>query len=59
MYFVLYKDNAGYWRWTLKASNHEAIAVSSESYVRKTDAQHGINLTKAAYNAPVYEREAA
>ncbi len=59
MYFVLYKDNAGYWRWTLKASNHEPIAVSSESYVRKADAEYGINLTKSAYNAPVHEQRAA
>ncbi|PTQ69706.1 YegP family protein [Celeribacter persicus] len=59
MYFVLYKDRVGFWRWTLKASNHEAIAVSSESYVRKADAEYGIQLTKSAYNAPVYERESA
>jgi uncharacterized protein YegP (UPF0339 family) len=59
MYFVLYKDRAGFWRWTLKASNHEPIAVASEGYVRKSDAQHGIDLTKSAYSAPVYERESA
>ncbi len=59
MYFVIGKDTAGFWRWTLKASNHEPIAVSSESYVRKADAEHGINLTKSSYNAPVYDRAAA
>ena len=59
MYYILFKDVAGYWRWTLKAANHEPIAVSSESYVRKADAQHGINLTKSAHSAPVYERETA
>ncbi|RVT83469.1 DUF1508 domain-containing protein [Rhodobacteraceae bacterium CCMM004] len=59
MYYRLYKDRAGYWRWTLYASNHEIIAVSSESYVRKVDAQHGINLTKSSFSAPVYETEAA
>ena len=59
MYYVLYKDTAGYWRWTLKASNHETISVSSESYVRKVDAEHGINLTKSSSNAPVYDRAAA
>jgi uncharacterized protein YegP (UPF0339 family) len=59
MYFVLFKDVAGYWRWTLKASNHEPIAVSSESYVRKVDAQYGIDLTKSAHNALVYKRESA
>ena len=59
MYYVLYKDVAGYWRWTLKASNHEPIAVSSETYVRKADAEHGISLTKSSHNAPVYDRAAA
>ena len=59
MYFVLYKDTAGYWRWTLKASNHEPIAVSSESYVRKADAEYGIQLNKSSYDAPVVERAAA
>lgn len=59
MYFVLFKDVAGYWRWTLKASNHEPIAVSSESYVNKAGAEHGIALAKSAYNAPVYERAVA
>jgi len=59
MYYVVYKDTAGYWRWTLKASNHEPIAVSSESYVRKVDAEHGINLTKSSASAPVYDRAAA
>ncbi|SLN69497.1 hypothetical protein TRL7639_04043 [Falsiruegeria litorea R37] len=59
MYFVLFKDVAGYWRWTLKASNHEPIAVSSESYVRKSDAEYSIRLVKSASNAPVYDRAAA
>ena len=59
MYYIMYKDRSGYWRWTLKASNHEPIAVSSESYVRKSDAQHGLDLTKSSFNAPVYERESA
>lgn len=59
MYIVLYPDNGGFWRWTLKAANHEPIAVSSESYVRKSDAEHGIRLMKSATNAPVYERESA
>ena len=59
MYFYLYKDTTGQWRWRLNAANHETIAVSSESYVRKTDAEYGITLTKSAFNAPVYEQKAA
>ncbi len=56
MYFTLYKDVAGMWRWNLKASNHAIIAVSSESYIRRVDAEYGISLTKSAHNAPVHER---
>ena len=59
MYFYLYKDVTGQWRWKLNASNHETIAVSSESYVRKADAEYGITLTKSAFSAPVYEQKAA
>lgn len=56
MYFVIYRDNQSYWRWTLYASNHKVIAVSSESYVSKTDCQAALNLVKSSSNAPVYER---
>jgi len=56
MYFKLYKDVAGMWRCNLKASNHAIISVSSESYVRKADAEYSITLTKSAHNAPVHER---
>ncbi|WP_299281519.1 DUF1508 domain-containing protein [uncultured Tateyamaria sp.] len=59
MYFYLYKDNQGYWRWKLKAANHETIAVSSESYVNKSDAEHAINLVKSTNTAPIYESKAA
>ncbi|MCP1679440.1 YegP family protein [Kerstersia gyiorum] len=46
MYFILYKDSQGLWRWTFRAANHEAICVSSESYHNKQDAIHSINLVK-------------
>lgn len=42
--FVLYKDAAGEWRWTLFARNSKKIADSAEGYVRKADAIHGIRL---------------
>lgn len=32
MYFQLYKDAAGYWRWTLFAVNGRKIADSGEGY---------------------------
>ncbi|MBO9718427.1 MAG: DUF1508 domain-containing protein [Pseudoxanthomonas sp.] len=56
MYFKLYKDTAGYWRWTLYAANHRKVADSSEGYYNKADAQGGVNLVKSAGAAtPVVE----
>jgi uncharacterized protein len=57
MHFVLYRDTANQWRWTLYAANNKKIADSGESYWNKVDAQHGINLVKGSTQAaPVYER---
>lgn len=56
MYFEKYKDNRGEWRWTLYAANHEAIAVSSEGYVREESCDRSITLVKSASNAPVRKR---
>jgi uncharacterized protein YegP (UPF0339 family) len=44
--FQLYKDNAGYWRWRLLATNNRVIADSGESYHNRADCEHGINLLK-------------
>ena len=56
MYFVLYKDVQGYWRWTLYAANNRKIANSGESYFNKTDARDAIDLVASSNGAPVYER---
>jgi len=48
MYFELYRDRAGEWRWTLIAANGQKIGASGEGYVRKIDAVHGIDLVKSA-----------
>lgn len=55
MYFQLYRDTSGYWRWRLRAANHEPLA-SGEGYVNRSDCLHAIELVKGAYNAPVYEQ---
>jgi uncharacterized protein len=55
MAFYLYKDRANQWRWRLVAGNGKIVADSAEAYWNKQDAQHGINLVKSAYAAPVYE----
>lgn len=45
-YFEIYKDSSGGWRWRFVASNGKIIAMSSEAYVHKSDAEHGIDLLK-------------
>lgn len=42
--FVLYKDRAGEWRWTLYAANSKKIADCSEGYTSKQNAKHGARL---------------
>lgn len=49
-YFALYKDAAGQWRWRIKARNHKVLGDSSEGYIRREDALHGIELVKGATN---------
>lgn len=57
MYFILYKDADGQWRWNFNANNNKIIAMSSESYINKTDALNSINLVKNNANAArVYDK---
>lgn len=56
MYYVIYKDAAGYWRWTLYAANHRKIADSGEGYANKQDCLNAIQLAKRSSEAPVYEK---
>lgn len=46
--FELYRDDAGEFRWRLRARNGRVIATSGEGYVNKADAEHGISLVKNA-----------
>ncbi|MBR5090851.1 MAG: YegP family protein [Ruminiclostridium sp.] len=55
--FEIYKDNAGEFRFRLKASNGQIIAVS-ESYTSKANCKNGIeSVKKNSVNAPVIEPE--
>tara|TARA_R110000824_G_scaffold401715_2_gene614089 strand:- start:89331 stop:89519 length:189 start_codon:yes stop_codon:yes gene_type:complete len=56
MYYEMYKDVSGYWRWRLIAANGRIVADSGEGYHNRADCLHGISLVKSAYNAPVRER---
>ena len=53
--FEVYEDDAGQWRWRLKAANHEIVA-SSESYVDKAGAIRAVGSMKRwVENAAVEE----
>lgn len=56
MHYLVFRDRSNHWRWRLVASNGKIIADSAEGYVNKADCLHGITLTKASANSPVYEQ---
>lgn len=59
MYFILFKDVQGQWRWNFNAANNKIIATGAEGYHNKQDAIHGINLVKTgAHAAKVYDKSA-
>lgn len=51
------KDKSGHWYWIYYASNKEEIARSSESYVRKADCDHSIQLVKGSSGDPEFYSE--
>jgi uncharacterized protein YegP (UPF0339 family) len=48
------KDSSGQWYWIYYASNREAIARSSESYVKRADCDHSISIMKSSSSSPTY-----
>jgi uncharacterized protein YegP (UPF0339 family) len=59
MFYWLYKDVNGHWRWTLFAANARKIANSGEGYKDRADALAAIALVKQSAPAPVREPAAA
>lgn len=57
MYFVVYRDQANQWRWTLYAANHRKLADSGESYWNKNDCLNGVNLVAGMNGIPVKFKE--
>lgn len=51
------KDNGGFWYWIYYAKNGKAIARSSESYVKRSDCSHSIDLVKGSKDDPVFYTE--
>ena len=46
MYFEIYKDARGEFRWRLKVGNHQVIATGWEGYSSKQACQKGIDSVK-------------
>lgn len=44
MYYYVYQDTQGYWRWTLYAANNKKIANCGEGYFNQSDCVQGIHL---------------
>ena len=55
MKFQIDKNSAGQFIWRLLAANGKIIATAGESYVRKEDCVHGINLVKGTTSLSQYE----
>jgi uncharacterized protein YegP (UPF0339 family) len=54
MKFEIDKNSVDQFIWRLKAANGKIIATAGESYVNKSDAQHGINLVKSTTSLSQY-----
>lgn len=47
--FEVYRDEAGEYRWRLRADNGEIVAQSSEGYSRKRDCMNGLQNFRGAF----------
>lgn len=57
--FVVYKDDAGEYRWRLYAQNSKIIADSAEGYKNKADCVHGAKLVSSiASGALIWDGDA-
>ena len=54
--YHVFKDDAGEWRWHLRAHNQRIIADSGEGYRDREDCLHGIALVKSSSDAPVEDK---
>lgn len=54
--FEMYEDKKGEWRWRLKASNGEPLAISEEGFSSKTSCKNSIeSVRRNAADAEVVE----
>jgi uncharacterized protein YegP (UPF0339 family) len=57
VYFWIYRDTKGEWRWCLKTADHKIIADSAESFYSKLVCLAAIDLVKSSSEAPVVEHK--
>jgi uncharacterized protein YegP (UPF0339 family) len=55
MIYTIFKDQAGEYRWRLRAKNRITIAVSGEGYRTKEDCSDSIDLVRESSSAPVID----
>ena len=55
MYYFVYKDTRGEWRWRYKSSNGNIIADSAEGYHNKSDCLNGVSIMRNSSGDPIYE----
>ena len=54
--FEVRKNTKSEWYWTFQADNNKTIAISSESYINRSDCLRSIRIVKdLAPKAPVYD----
>jgi len=53
--FELYQDKTGQYRWRLRHSNGNIIAVASEGYASKASAARSIEIVRESAASPVEE----
>jgi uncharacterized protein len=58
MHFEIFRDGSGQWRWRLRTRNGNVIADSAESYVHRSDCEHGIALVKQSAEAEITDMSA-
>jgi uncharacterized protein YegP (UPF0339 family) len=55
MIYTIFKDQAGEYRWRLRAKNRITIAISGEGYENKKDCSDSIDLVRESSSAPVID----
>lgn len=55
MYYRVYIDLVGHYRWKLVSANNRIIAESAERYWNRLDCEAGIKLVKSSTQAPIEE----